>query len=162
MTSIYNLNESSKGKNYSTFKDRIELEHYLKVLPRNLYLTMARFRTCNFKLPIETGRWYDIEEGKCDICQQNTLGDEFHYLHECEHFRNARKRLLHVPPCYYERPNMRKFQNLLKCKDVSCLENLSKFMGIIMNSLHNDSPILGIKCLPELRNWIIKQIHLYM
>ena len=126
------LNESSKGKNYSTFKDRIELEHYLKVLPRNLYLTMARFRTCNFKLPIETGRWYDIdiEERKCDICQQNTLGDEFHYLLECEHFCNARKRLL--PPCYYERPNMLKFQNLLKCKDVSCLENLSKFMGIIM------------------------------
>ena len=51
------LNDSSKGKNYSIFKHEINLENYLTILHRNIYLTLCKFRTANHRLPIEIGRW---------------------------------------------------------------------------------------------------------
>ena len=47
---------------------------------------MVHFRTANHKLPIELGRWNNIEydERKCDLCDQRSIGDEFHYLLECD------------------------------------------------------------------------------
>ena len=47
----------------------------------------------NHSLPIEKGRYYDIEKSqrKCHLCQSDDLGDEYHYLLECNCFVNARK-----------------------------------------------------------------------
>ena len=55
------LNNSSKGIQFNSFKDTTELETYFKILPQNLYINMVRFRTRNHKMTIETGRWLDIE-----------------------------------------------------------------------------------------------------
>ena len=50
------ISESSKGKNYSVFKNIFSLETYLIYLPRSSYLPLCKFRTGNHKLSIETGR----------------------------------------------------------------------------------------------------------
>ena len=46
---------------------------------------ITKFRTSNLRLPIETGRWYNIprEDRKCIFCG-NGIGDEFHILFLCE------------------------------------------------------------------------------
>lgn len=126
------LNNSSKGKNYNIFKDNIEIESYFRVLPKNLYLNMVRFRTANHKMPIETGRWnnVDVDDRKCNLCDKNIIGDEFHYLLECPFFK--RERQIYIHNRYYNRPNILKYKDLLSSQDESCLTNLSKFMGRII------------------------------
>ena len=54
----------------------------------------------NLELPIETGRWHDVpfNERKCTLCNQNDLGDDFHYLLKYTYFEVERKQL-HKP--YY-------------------------------------------------------------
>ena len=51
---------SSKGINYRIFKTSLSLESYLLNLPFNYLKYFCMFRTCNIKLPVEIGRWYNI------------------------------------------------------------------------------------------------------
>ncbi|MEW8547989.1 MAG: hypothetical protein AB2693_31170, partial [Candidatus Thiodiazotropha sp.] len=120
-----NLCNSSKGKHYNIYKDNIEMERYFVLLPKHLYLNMVRFRTANHKLPIETGRWnnIDIADRKCTLCQKNAIGDEFHYLLECPFFKRDRQRYVH--DSYYKRPNILKYKQLLASHDENTLINLS-------------------------------------
>ena len=43
---------------------------------------------------------------KCTLCNDNELGDEYHYIFVCDNFRNERKKL---PKYYTKRHNMLKF-----------------------------------------------------
>lgn len=94
---------------------------------------MIKFRTANFKLPIETGRWEKIplHERKCDLCNKNDVGDDFHYLLICPFFANERKKFL--KPYYCTGPNIIKYKDLLTCRNKSVLLKLSKFMKLIMD-----------------------------
>ena len=129
-----NLTMSSKGKNYNVFKDSIQIERYINMLPYKLYINMIRFRTGNHKMPIEIGRWnnIDIDDRKCNLCASNSIGDEFHYLLQCSYFKRDRLRL--IPASYWERPNVLKYKSLLCTSDETCLVNLGKFMGIIIKT----------------------------
>ena len=126
-------NTTSKGRNYKLFKMNINFETFLISLPRSFSIPMVKFRTANHKLPIEVGRWENIvyDDRKCNLCDKNDLGDEFHYLLICPYFQNERKDLL--KRYYYLRPNTIKFQELLNCKNKQVLLNLSKFMKLIMS-----------------------------
>ena len=126
------LSSSNKGKQYSAFKDNIEMENYFTVLPRNLYFNMVRYRTANHKLLVETGRCQNLDYGerKCELFDRNTIGDEFHYLLECSFFKQAREKL--ISSYFIERPNMPKYKQLLCSDDDRCLVNVSKLMGIII------------------------------
>ena len=120
------------GKNYHIFKENIELESYLKLLPKKLYIPIIKFRTSNNKLPVETGRWENIPYGerKCSLCNKNDIGDEFHYLLVCPLFQEDRCNLL--KPFYYQRPNILKFKSLMTSTNKKVLSNLAKFVNIIM------------------------------
>jgi hypothetical protein len=50
----------------------------------------ALFRMGAHDLPIVTGRWKGLEAEKrvCDICSTGKVGDEIHFLAECETTRN--------------------------------------------------------------------------
>ena len=37
------------------FKENIKIGSYFTTLPRNVYIPVVKFRTCNYELPIETG-----------------------------------------------------------------------------------------------------------
>ena len=136
---VAKLQTSSKGRNYSIFKQNINLESYITALPRRVFIPIIKFRTCNYKLPIETGRWHDVpyNERKCTLCNQNELGDDFHYLMKCSFFETERKALLR--PYYYSRPNIIKFQDLLNFNSKTILTKLSKFMKVIMNKLSSEA-----------------------
>ena len=136
---VAKLQTSSKGRNYSIFKQNINLESYVTALPRRVFIPIIKFRTCNYKLPIETGRWHDVpyNERKCTLCNHNELADDFHYLMRCSFFETERKELLR--PYYYSRPNIIKFQDLLNCNSKTILTKLSKFMKVIMNKFSSEA-----------------------
>ena len=64
---------SSRGINYRMFKHDFKLENYLLKLSTKNARILCKFRTGNVKLPIETGRWFNIERDDriCHLC--NTM-----------------------------------------------------------------------------------------
>jgi len=92
---------SPKGLNYRMFKDSLELEKYLLSLPTKQRNILYKFRTCNIKLPTETGRWLNIpKERKCNLSNFNNICDEFHYLFECSDDVVTKARNLYIPRKY--------------------------------------------------------------
>ena len=84
---------SSKCSLYRNFKDDPKLEKYLFVLPKHLSLPLTRLRTSNHRMPIETGRYLNVERKDriCMLCTSNDIGDEYHYCMCCPYFENLRK-----------------------------------------------------------------------
>ena len=74
---------------------------------------IIKYRTGNHRLPTETGRWGDtpLNERKCNVCNKNNIGDEYHYFFLCDFFKNERK--LYLKPYFYVNPNLCKYRELL-------------------------------------------------
>ena len=51
----------------------------------------------------------------CNLCDENIIGDEFHYILECNYFNNVRKK--YIDDCYRKRPNIIKFGELISIKN---------------------------------------------
>ena len=51
---------SSKSTIYRIFKTKFGLETYLERLPVKLRSIFLKFRTTNHRLPVETGRWFNV------------------------------------------------------------------------------------------------------
>ena len=127
------LDISSKGKNYRIFKSDIRLENYLLKFPKKLYYPLIRFRTTNHKLPVELGRWSNVplNERTCTKCAFNCLGDEFHYLFECEYFKHDRHLL--IKRYFYIRPNILKYHQIMNSQNKTIVKNLSLFVQKRLN-----------------------------
>jgi len=56
-----------------------------------IYLIIA-FCCMNHKMPIEKGRFHNIERSLrvCILCNTNQLGDKFNYLFNCTYFNTLR------------------------------------------------------------------------
>ena len=128
-----NINESSSCLNYRLLKDTFKFESYLTKLPFNMRKTLILFRTRNHRLPVEIGRWHniDINDRKCTCC--NTVGDEFHYLLCCDLF--SQDRAHYIKAYFSTNPNIIKFKQLMNTSNISELKKLSKFISIILKSI---------------------------
>ena len=64
------MEQSSKCSLYRNFKDELKFERYLVSVKFPLKSAMIRFRTSNHNLPIELGRYVNIdrEERRCTLC----------------------------------------------------------------------------------------------
>lgn len=90
------LHNSSKGAtNYSIYKTSICFEKYFNLLNKKYFLQLVKFRTGSHYLPVEVGRWenIDISERKCYLCNKNDIGDEMHYLLICPFFCTRQKKI---------------------------------------------------------------------
>ena len=78
---------------------------------------MIQFRTRSNKLPVEVGAWENIDYNDriCTLCDRNCIGDEFHYLLECDYFRLSRIRFIDRNVFRY--PNTICFKQLLQLND---------------------------------------------
>ena len=131
------------GRRYSKFikiNHRIYLIFKYDILDDKNAITLCRFRTVNHNLPIESERWRNAyiprENRKCNLCDSNDLGDEFHYLFKCSSLSLERTQL--IKPYYRNRPNVIKFNQLMSSKHVPTLNNLCKFIRCIVRKI--DSP----------------------
>ena len=77
-----------KDTDYRIFKEIIILEPYLLLLNKNHRSIFTHYRTAHHRLPIEVGRWENIprSERKCYLCDDDVIGDEYHFLFECYFF----------------------------------------------------------------------------
>ena len=91
-----NVLHNDKCITYRIFKEVFEFESYLTLLPERLRILFTQFRLTNTKLPIETGRWFNIDRNKryCTLCNRNEIGDEFHLLFQCDTLRDQINRFL--------------------------------------------------------------------
>ena len=80
-------------------------------------------------LLVETGCWYvtDLKMRKCPLCDSG-VGDEYHYLFECQYFCSNRKRLLKDK--YYKRHNIHSFTELMNIKTTKTIEYRKLFQFI--------------------------------
>ena len=123
-----------KNSNYRLFKHTFEFETYLTKLSSQYMRYFVSFRTRNHKLPVETGRWHNIEycDRKCNLCTCE-IGDEFHFLLSCNKLAEQRKAFLRAR--YLQKPNVLKYENLMNSKNTKVLIAVAKFIKIIYTSV---------------------------
>ena len=80
----------SKANIYFSLKNEIKLENYLTIFTGKIRNSICRFRTANHPLAVEVGRWIgkDYDQRFCTLCSNNKIGDEFHFLLECEYLQH--------------------------------------------------------------------------
>ena len=102
LNDIYNQNwqaevyENQSCKNYRIFTDKKEFKPYLDIWPRSLWTLMLKFRCSNIKIPLVVGRYNNIpfDERKCNLCKDDLIGDDFHYIFGCSYFNEKRQNLI--------------------------------------------------------------------
>jgi hypothetical protein len=65
----------------------------------------------------------------CNLCDENVIGNEFHYILECNYFNNVRTK--YIDDCYRKRTNIIKFGQLMRIKNKIKLTKLCKFIKLI-------------------------------
>ena len=126
-----NIQNSPKALFYRIFKHTLDYEKYLDILEPKFKFILAKFRTTNHKFPVELGRWNNIaiENRICHLCNCNEIGDEFHYLFQCENFSCDRS--LFIPSFYASRPNTFKLDKLMNIHKTSLLRKLCKYIEVV-------------------------------
>ena len=121
---------SPKGQLYSSIKSNFGFEPYLLKLslPNRIYI--CKLRTCNLKLPIETGRWRKIprDERYCTLCSDQLIGNEFHYLFICSNPTLNLLRSKYIPEYYTRIPTNVKMYGLLSHCNIPVLNRLALFI----------------------------------
>ena len=105
---------------------------YLQRMPPDIWIPLIKIRTSNHKLPIEFYSWNIVfkprEERTCTICGTGEVGDEMHYILNCEVFKEERKRFL---PSIKNNKSLETFLNLIKSENITILRGLAKFLNIL-------------------------------
>ena len=122
---------SSKGLCYRIFKKRFELEKYITVLSFNNLYTFCKYRCGNHRLPVESGRWQNLQRNErlCPLCGSSDIGDEYHYILSCKALNYERRKYL--PDYCKSNPNVIKLEKLFCSRNSIVLEKLCKFIKII-------------------------------
>ena len=113
---------------YRIYKDTHCYENYLSNLNSKSRLALCRFRLSNHKLPIERGRFSNIERERrfCQLCNGIMIGDEFHFILECPALQHLRE---HFLPKYCQTyPNTLKLYNLFTTRNRNILNRLCKYI----------------------------------
>ena len=85
---------------------------------------------------MEQGRYSNIprSERKCNICGNNDIEDEFHFVLICPTYRDLREQ--YIPLFYWRRAGMFKFVNLLNTTKKQLLHKLAIYI-IKANKVRN-------------------------
>ena len=125
---------NNRGRHYDALKKSWCLETYFNKLDTIHAINIFKFRTCNHKFPVETGRHRNIEHKNrtCTFCHQD-VGDEYHYIMSCQAFTAERNKYL--PLYYHKKPSMAKYCELLSTLEKPILLKLAKFVGILLKNV---------------------------
>jgi len=129
------MEKSSKCFLYKDFKTEFVFEKYLLHSPFEYLRYLINYRLCNHKLPVETGRYINVERNErvCTFCDMNTLGDEYHYIMECSNVEISRVRNTVIPHYYRTHVNMIKFTMLMN--QMSLNSNTCYKLGKLIKSI---------------------------
>jgi hypothetical protein len=131
------IDNSPKCILYKNIKQSFSVENYLLICPLPISKLILKIRTSNHSLPIETGRYNNIERAErlCDHCKK--LGDEFHYIFECTKPIIVHTRQSCIKRYYYVNPSMFKFIemcNFMLNRKAECVK-LTKLIKCIFKNI---------------------------
>ena len=91
---------------------------------------MTKLRTCNLRIPIETGRWANIprQERTCTFCNDN-VGNEFHVFFMCNNDRIVNFRNIYLSKYYVQYPSKTKMSGLLSLCNVQLNTNVLLYLS---------------------------------
>ncbi len=128
------IHNNSCCVNYRIFKENLVFEKYLTQLDFKYRIILCRFRCGNNRLPSNSRRFInDNPDMLCNLCNSNSIGDEFHYLFICDAFQSIRP--LYLKKYYICNPNTYKMAQLFKVSSIPSLKKLCKFISIIVKKL---------------------------
>ena len=112
-------------------KDAVDFKIYLDQIPNRTHrILLTKLRVSSHQLRIETGRYgrarLERFERVCQLCNQNDIEDEFHFVIKCPVYNDIR--IKYIKPYYRRRPSMYKFISLLQSDNKNVLTNLCKFL----------------------------------
>ena len=121
--------------NYRIFKISLKFETFLTTLNKKHATDLTWFRCGNHKLPIVVGRYTGIPKTKrlCNLCDAESLGDEFHYIFQCTAFK--KERTTYINEKFLKHPNTLTMEILFTSEDPTSLSKLATFCSIIMASM---------------------------
>ena len=118
---------------YDVIKTDFTQEKYLVELNYHQRVAMSKFRCRSNYLPISSSRFVNLDDSLgsviCPLCNNQDMGDEFHYLFICPFFEDERKQCLNIVPTY---PDLFYTHNLFNSRDISQLSKLANFVDLIM------------------------------
>jgi len=123
------------NKSYCSYKLSFGLEPYLEIIKEPKYRNaLARLRTSSHDLKIEKGRHHNIqrEHKFCENCNQKQIENEYHFLLICPKYMELRKKYL--KKFYYTWPTVHKFKCLLSQTAPKHLNNLGKYIYILLTN----------------------------
>ena len=128
------LQRNSQCKIYTLIKEKPKIEEYLVTIDNAVKYKLLRFITRVHHLPVTYNRYREDNEHDttCPLCPLGVLGDETHYLFECDYFNV--ERTIHIPK---EILDAYKKSNSLALKKILYLENnqiiqIARFVKIVM------------------------------
>ena len=125
-----NIMEMNSCISYKLFKNELKFEKYLLNLDITERINLCKFRCRNSKIPVVVlGYAYlniPYENRICTVCNQNEIGDEYHYVMRCHYFQHSREK--YIENIFWINPSYIKFSKLFQSKDVGVLRNLAKFI----------------------------------
>ena len=106
------------------------LKSFVHIFPKNIIL-MCKFRTLNYKLPVETGRYTNIPRNHryCTLCNQNRLDDEFHVVLEC--LLQIRTKI-YIAASFCKHVNLQKFRYIFS-SSTRDFNKIGKFIWKLLN-----------------------------
>ena len=101
-------------------------------LPDNLRKILTKFMCRNHRLPIERGCQENIPPDMrlCHYCRED-IGDKYHYLLICRHFKNERKK--NVESKFWKRPSTSMLKKLMNDNKSDNIQNISLFIKCILS-----------------------------
>ncbi len=111
------------------------MEQYLKKLTKGDRILMAKFRTCNNRLPVNVGRYKGVsrEDRVCNKCGVGVVEDEFHVLFECTDAEIVRLRDMYIPNYYTNRPTQFKCVAFMQSTRSGVMRKLSLFLRMVLH-----------------------------
>ena len=115
---------------YDILKTELKMENYLIDLNYQQRVALCKFRCRSNFLPIAYSRFPNesAELCMCPLCNNDVLGDEYHYLFVCPFFEEDRRRFLTIP----EHPDIFHAITLFNSDDNKLSIKLSLFVDLIM------------------------------
>ena len=92
---VQSIQCNNKLRTFKIFKHEFKLENYLLHESLEKLKNLTRLRISSHKLAVETGRYKNISlnERLCQLCECNTVEDEYHFVMNCPFYENLRSEL---------------------------------------------------------------------
>ena len=152
------ISEEETFSTYKIYKDIHEFEEYIDILPEYLKYSLLDFRTGSQKLSVNCRSNLSIprQERICTKCSKRILGDEFHFLFECNGIEKLR--ISSIPKYYRTRCSTLKMSQLLNTNDRKLLIKVAKFVYFGMkeytslpDGVSEEIDNVDLNCLYDLR-----------